>query len=189
MQHIVAPIILQGAAGLMLGLPLLQRCLSLRAIFILCTALGVVNLGLTGLLAVPPLRQVYLAPFGVAAMGVLNQIPTPMIRACVTQHFGQAKYGLSLAAVAAVQTLFVLIGNQLSPRLYSATVHIGHPELTFYAATALGFIVFIAAAVLPRLDPRVPLAPGVVDAVGQESKKLGEQEEQERERVQGVGIQ
>eukprot|EP01051_Picozoa_sp_SAG22_P013278 SAG22_NODE_1467_length_4349_cov_3.654353_5_plen_172_part_00 len=170
----------------MLGLPLLQRCMSLRAIFILCTALGVVNLGLTGLLAVPPLRQAYYAPFGVAAMGVLNQIPTPMIRACVTQHFGQAKYGLSLAAVAAVQTLFVLIGNQLSPRLYSATVHIGHPEFTFYAATALGFIVFVAAAMLPALDPRVPLAPGVADAEGKESKEEQEDLVQEQELVVGI---
>ena len=105
---------------------------------------------------------------------------TAFLSACVTQHFGQARYGLSLAAVAAVQTLFNLIGNQLSPRLYSATVHVGHPEFTFYAATALGVIVWIAATLLPALDPRVPLAPGV-------AQEADDCAHEEREQADGIG--
>eukprot|EP01047_Picozoa_sp_COSAG01_P019461 COSAG01_NODE_1080_length_11819_cov_29.816212_11_plen_528_part_00 len=151
-----------GALGLLAGLPTMQRCLSLRTILIICTGLGALNMALTSMLVLPPLRHLRYAPFGVAAMGVLSQIPTPMIRACVTQHFGEQRYGLSLAAVASVQTLFNLLGNQLSPRLYSATVHIGHPECTFYAATAMGVVVWAAAMLLPRLDPSVPMAPGAV---------------------------
>jgi MFS family permease len=69
-----------GALGLLVGLPLMQRCLSLQAILVICTALGAVNLGLTSMLSLSPLRSMHYAPFAVAAMGVLNQIPTPMIR-------------------------------------------------------------------------------------------------------------
>lgn len=166
-----------GAFGLMVGLPLMQRCLSLRAIFIICTSLGAINFALTSMLALSPLRHIYYAPFGVAVMGVLNQIPTPMIRACVTQHFGEAKYGLSLAAVATVQTLFNLLGNQLSPRLYSATIHIGHPEFTFYAATVMGIVVWFAAMLLPTLDPSVPTAPGLVNEVKKQEQDTQDQEE------------
>ena len=145
-----------GAVGLLLGMPLLQRCLSLRSIFIL-TNFTAMTSGYLFYAALPFVKWSG-APFVVAAANILNQIPTPCIRACVTQHFGTARYGLALAAIAAVQTLFNLAGNELCPQLYAEALALGHPEWAYLFGAFLGAIVLIATLQLPSLEV-VPTAP------------------------------
>lgn len=139
-----------GAAGLLLGMPLLQRCFSLRAIFILTNFTAMTS----GYLfyAALPLIKWRGAPYVVAGCNLLNQIPTPCIRACVTQHFGTARYGLALASIAAVQTLFNLAGNELCPQLYAEALALGHPEWAYLFGAGLAAIVLGAALQLPSLE-------------------------------------
>lgn len=145
-----------GAVGVLLGMPLLQRCLSLRSIFGL-TNFTAMTSGYLFYAALPFIKWSG-APFVDAGANILNQIPTPCIRACVTQHFGTARYGLALASIAAVQTFFNLLGNELCPQLYAEALALGHPEWAYLFGAFLAAIVLIAALQLPSLEV-VPTAP------------------------------
>ena len=56
----------------------LQRCMSLRAIFVLTTGLAAANLLMTGFLALPPLKGVSYAPFAVAVVVSRCGLRTPL---------------------------------------------------------------------------------------------------------------
>ena len=144
-----------SAVGLVVGLPLLQRCLSTNAIIVLSSSCVVAQTLALGLLSLPFFRidavgeWTHWLPTASTGFGLLGAVVMPCVRATASAlpaagEVHSVNSGYLLGALYLLESLTSLSGSQVFLPLYKA-VEQEQPALCFYISAALGVVALLVA--------------------------------------------